>query len=1246
MKRPRLTTTLIVLGAALAMVCGAVAWLLGTTAGLRFAATRALPYLPATLEPAELEGRLAGPLSTGRIEIATPGISGAIDSMTLDWRPLALLRGTLHVLELRVQRPTFALETSQPETPGGEDDATPSLPLNVRIDRLVVREGALRRGEETLIDDLDLEFAGRASSRRLEIESLQLDSNQANIEGHARVSLTDGDPWDVDLTWRWALGETPLAGRTQATGDVAELALNQALSEPFAAQLDGVVRDLRDTPRWALDLDLDPLAASDPWPAALHGLAAELRVEGTLADSRVAGQVAAPGVWPRTIDVAARGGWSDQGAQLENLELMLGDAARLTVGGQWTPGDPSSTEFTLDGQALGWPPAAAEQAVQLPRLTVRGRGEAGQWSITGEALARRAGLPDIEIGTALTWDGETVIVKHLTADSAGDVIRGRASGQLSTDGAPVSYRATAELTMALPEYPPAELSLGLAGDADGMALEPLNIVALGGRISGAGRIAWAGAAGTNFRLSFTDLDPGSLASEWPGRLSGELSLHGLPREPGGLSVDLAALRGTLRGLPVDGTAQAMIDEAGFTLRQGRLSIGSNSLTASGHLDDDTVGLEASLEASRLSELHDAASGAVEGALRVSGPRTAADTLLELRGSELDWGEEPGAGLAVDLRLDGTYAEGGWRGRLETLAITVGEQAPWRLQAPAALGLAADRVSLEGACMDGPPGGACVELDWARDGAWASRATVTELQLESLGRWLGPGLGVAGAVQGQVAVTGEGRAFKQLAGRLDIAAGRVSQTSGGEAVDALLEWRQGVLQLDGDPAEARATLDLELASDDRVDGRLAVAWNEADPSLDGELRVAFSQLDIITEFVPDLTGLEGRADATALLTGSLSAPRATGRFEWRDGSMQIPGLGINPRDMKFVAELASNELVFNASGRSGDGEFTAEGRFQLGGDAVEGTATLVGERLLVMDLPDMQVAASPDLRFRYLPERINIGGDLVIPFARITGFSGSGAVTASPDEVIVGDGEEQANRGIIIASRIRVAVGPDVRIEASGLRGNVEGEIITVTEPETLPWGRGELRVVEGNFRAFGQQLQIETGRLIYTGGPLNNPGLDIRAIRVVQDVTAGALVRGTLDQPEISIFSDPPMPRAEALSYLTLGKGMDQLQAGEQRTLDQAASSLALSGGGLIARDLGRRLGFDEVSVSADNASDGASLVVSKHLGGGLYVSYGLGLFDAVNTLRLRYQINRRLSIEAVSGDEAEADLFYTFERD
>jgi translocation and assembly module TamB len=397
----------------------------------------------------------------------------------------------------------------------------------------------------------------------------------------------------------------------------------------------------------------------------------------------------------------------------------------------------------------------------------------------------------------------------------------------------------------------------------------------------------------------------------------------------------------------------------------------------------------------------------------------------------------------------------------------------------------------------------------------------------------------------------------------------------------------------------------------------------------------------------LAELQGDARMYAVVAGTLGTPVVEAGFSLQDGSVDMPTLGLQPSDLQANATLgAGGELSFKITGRSGTGTFESAGRFDLAADGVEGRATLTGENVLLANLAEAQVAASPDLKFRYSGRELAIGGEVEIPFARITELGGATAISTSPDEVLVGARAPAEDEGMRVTSRVRVSVGPDVQVNAAGLRGNVEGSILTVIQPEMLPWGRGELRVVDGTFGVFGQRLEIQTGRLIYTGGPLENPGLEIRAVRRVDDVTAGALVRGTLQQPEISVYSDPPMPRADALSYLTIGRSLSDLQSSERRTVTQAANSIALSGGNLIAGDLGKRLGFDEVALVDDGDGDGASLVVSRYIGGGIYVGYGLGLFDTVNTLRLRFQINRRLSLETISGDEHAGDLFYTFERD
>jgi translocation and assembly module TamB len=1289
---------------ALAALAGACAWLVGTTGGLRFLAARALPHLPVTVAPDDIGGRLVGPLSLDHLELAAPGVGGSIERIELDWRPMALLRGNLHILELQVVHPQLSLAAGEaaPASAPGEDAAPFALPLGVVVDRLVLVNGTLQSGAETLVDGLHVELAGRAAGRALELDHLDLRSNRGKLAGHARAGAAPDAPWDIDLVWQVTVNEHEYAGHTRITGRFAQLVVAQEFSAPLVAQLAGTLEGLPEAPAWNLEASNEPLAAqAGPWPEFMAGLAARLQVTGTLADSTLTGSFELPALAPGSMVLEARGGWADQAAILQRLAVTLPDDARLSATGRFVPGEAQAGEFTLDGERLRWPLDAADPVLAFPRLAVRGEGAGDLWRITADASATRTGLPDADLAAVLQWAGTTLTVERLDIDSPGGEIRARIEGLLETADGRLDYRVTSDARIELPDYPPVSMLLAAAGDASGVRIEELDARLLGGTLRGEGRIAWGGEQLADFSLTFANLDPASLAPDWPGQLAGTLELRGVPTSAEGLEISLRALRGQLNSLPVQGEAGLNLSESGQVLHHLSLSVGTASLQASGRLDEASVTLEATLDAPALDDMHDHAAGSLSASARVGGARQRPRIELEAHGTRLRWQSSrvrelrvdmdvdlsggnasriraelegfaaaPGPGASLLLEADGTpdahdarlefrrrrqdqrvqlALRGGiddshWLGQLTELTLAEAEQEIWALQSPAKLSAGNDGASLAGACMDGTLGRLCLDAGWVRGGPWDGHAELSQLDLEPLSEWLGGGLLARGVLSGRVDVEADEDAFRGLTGGLTLTAGDIRVA--GEDSGALLAWQGGTLELTGDVDQARASIELTLAGEDRLEGRLVAGWNAADPPLEGRLEARLAQLDIISELMPELAELRGRATAEALVSGTVGEPVLTGRFEWLDGRAEIPTLGLAPRDIHVLAALVEGVLSFTATGRSGDGEFEADGRFDLAAEGVEGRATLKGDGLLLANLPEARVTASPDLRLHYTGRNINVGGEVSIPFARITGLGGPGAVTASPDEVIVGPRARAEDEGISVASRVRVSVGPDVQVQAAGLRGRVEGSILTVTQPQALPWGRGELRVVDGTFGVFGQRLEIQTGRLIYSGGPLENPGLDIRAVRRVDTVTAGALVRGTLRQPEISIYSDPAMSNAEALSYLTLGKGLDELQAGEQRTVNQAASSLALSGGGLIAQDLGRRLGFDDVAVTADDETGGASVVISKYLGGGLYVSYGLGLFDTVNTLRLRYQLNQRLSVEATSGEESAADFYYTFERD
>jgi translocation and assembly module TamB len=196
-------------------------------------------------------------------------------------------------------------------------------------------------------------------------------------------------------------------------------------------------------------------------------------------------------------------------------------------------------------------------------------------------------------------------------------------------------------------------------------------------------------------------------------------------------------------------------------------------------------------------------------------------------------------------------------------------------------------------------------------------------------------------------------------------------------------------------------------------------------------------------------------------------------------------------------------------------------------------------------------------------------------------------------------------------------------------------------------GSGELRVA-GTYQAYGQDLTIRQGQLLYAGTALDNPRLNIVAVREVDDVTAGLRVTGSAQAPQITVFSEPPMGQSNALAYLVTGRPLERIgeSAGDGDALQSAARSLGTAAGGLIAKNVGNRLGVDEVGIEESEAIGGAALTVGQYLSPRLYLSYGVGLFEPGEVITLRYKLSNSLSFEVLNGtSDSRAGIEFRKER-
>jgi translocation and assembly module TamB len=125
------------------------------------------------------------------------------------------------------------------------------------------------------------------------------------------------------------------------------------------------------------------------------------------------------------------------------------------------------------------------------------------------------------------------------------------------------------------------------------------------------------------------------------------------------------------------------------------------------------------------------------------------------------------------------------------------------------------------------------------------------------------------------------------------------------------------------------------------------------------------------------------------------------------------------------------------------------------------------------------------------------------------------------------------------------------------------------------------------------------------------------------------------------------MDQVKQLSYLLTGQDFDK--PGESQDANtQLVNTLVSFGVGRsengIGR-LGRKLGVDNLNLQAAGVGEDTQVQISGRLSDKIQISYGLGVFDSVSEIKLRYDLLPDVYLEAVSGMQNALDLYYEIER-
>ena len=965
------------------------------------------------------------------------------------------------------------------------------------------------------------------------------------------------------------------------------------------------------------------------------------------------------------------------------------------------PIDITLTESAIESLSIA---GLSEEAIRFERIALSARIKGPQLHISSfellangyqAGLAGRFGLqPQLPSDLQLDW----------RIDTGADTVVS-AAGQARLTGLLHAYNLQGESSLSGTDIPAGHWQFTADGSLDGLSISHLDVQTLDGSITGNGTIDWQQGLGWQLALDLQQINPGKHWPEWPGKLTTQLASNGrLLDSDRQVALQLQQLQGDLRGYPVAGQIDVKLANERLDIQQLNLTSADNRITASGSIEKswditaeatlpdmeallpgwqgafslsgriqgkrDQPQLAATVTAEQLagpSLTIDALAGELQlqwsesarqsatikmQAVELAGQRYA-DASLEFAGSVHSHqltlaasGKETG----IDLQLAGGWLDHVWLGEILTADWQFPGTGSWSLQQPVKAELGAQRVLLPETCWQQDSARLCMKAEGNPEKQLSPQVQLSDFPLATLGALSGSPLTFTSLVDATLAATVEAGNVTFADLLVNLGAGSVSYDDPIAPSDSHI--RQGMLRalLNDKGVTGNAVLDISDADYLRANLHLPgyqpgiTPWEEQplDLGFSGELH------DLL--FVEYLLNEVGNYEGTVVLDfegkGTLGQPRLSGSASITDSTFEIDDLGIRLTNLDLQLQSKANGLVITGSADSG------EGSVQLNGDVNivdiahwEAEVSLQGSDFEIMHLPEAIIKVSPDLQASITPPKLQLSGEVRVPFARLRPQDVSTRSGVSSDVIIIeaqqDTGTEPAERWQV-SSDIRLSLGDDVDIRGLGLQGDLLGSVNLLDRPGQATTAQGKLSIERGNYEVYGRRLDISRGRLLFSGGPVDNPGLDFEASRRVENVTAGIRAKGTLKVPEITLYSAPTMPESDIISYIAFGKPQSEIGQGEGSMTDAGL----VAGGNLLTGILGTSMGLEEFGVESGATLQEASMVLGTYLSPQLYVRYRAGLYDAINEFEARYEFSRRWSVRTITSVEhSSAEIQFSFER-
>lgn len=416
------------------------------------------------------------------------------------------------------------------------------------------------------------------------------------------------------------------------------------------------------------------------------------------------------------------------------------------------------------------------------------------------------------------------------------------------------------------------------------------------------------------------------------------------------------------------------------------------------------------------------------------------------------------------------------------------------------------------------------------------------------------------------------------------------------------------------------------------------------------------LRLLGGFVPGLDA-SGPAQVDASVTGTLSAPRVTGRVHLASSTFRYGDFpaGLSQTTGDFVFDF--NRMVFdNVTAQAGGGQLRLSGAVTYGAGPLRYDLTLNSDQVRIRYPIGMSWLVGGTLRLTGTTQAATLSGRVIADRLLMAPNFDLASLLVSSNETTVSAPGTTSEFLRNLQFDVQADSTPNARLQWSSGSSQTEASLRlrgTWERPILL----GNIRLLNGDMDFRGNHYRLSRGDINFVNPFRLDPVMNIEATATIQNYEVTLDFTGPASHLTMSYRSDPPLPSSDIIALLALGQTGEESQlrgAGAVQTPGMGATTLLSEA---VSSQLGGRIqrlfGISHFSVDPSylatttvGQNPAARVTVQQQFARDLIITYSTDVTSTQQqVIEIEYSVRPDVSIVALRDENGTFGMDVVFKK-